>query len=263
MAWFGPRWMKVYNIDPVPRSMDARILIGLAFATVTWLFGELQYLLHDMPYGVISGIQLAVLLGLLSPVRRSWQFQNFRPWKISAYPSRLVIPILLLTGLAALNWSRLRWWSLLVVPGYLVGDALGGLIGSWIRHWVLAMKDVWNIARSMGPPIGGFALGYVVIAFIFAGLFASVWRTDARAFAGLQDRPTFVDFTYYSVMTISITGYGDVAPRAPVAKVLASAEALVGLGWTIVVFAAVLTVVQRKLDPKPGATGANEGQQGS
>jgi voltage-gated potassium channel Kch len=101
----------------------------------------------------------------------------------------------------------------------------------------------------MGPPVGGFALGYVVIAFIFAGLFASVWRADPSAFKGLPQHPQLIDFAYYSVMTISTTGYGDVAPQSPTAKLLASAEALVGLGWTIVVFAAVLTVVQRGLVP--------------
>jgi hypothetical protein len=103
----------------------------------------------------------------------------------------------------------------------------------------------------MGPPIGSFALGYLVIAFIFAGLFSSVWRGDLTAFKGLPEHPHFIDFVYYSVMTISTTGYGDVTPQSSSAKVLASTEALVGLAWTIVVFAAVLTVVQRRLEPQP------------
>jgi len=147
----------------------------------------------------------------------------------------------------------------MVVPGAFLGYELGELIGSLVRRWVLALRDVWDIARRMGPPIGGFAFGYLVIAFIFGGLFASVWRADSRAFMGLPEHPAFVDFVYYSVMTISTTGYGDVAPHSPLAKILASAEALIGLGWTIVVFAAVLTVVQRRHQPPQGG---NDGRHG-
>jgi voltage-gated potassium channel Kch len=116
----------------------------------------------------------------------------------------------------------------------------------------VALKQVWDIARRMGPPVGAFALGYLVIASIFAGLFASVWRADSAAFKGLSHHPTLIDFAYYSVMTISTTGYGDVAPQSPAAKILASAEALTGLAWTVVIFAAVLMVVQRHLQSQQG-----------
>ena len=113
-----------------------------------------------------------------------------------------------------------------------------------------ALEQVFDIARKMGPPIGGFALGYLVITFIFAGLFASEWRADTNAFKGLSKHPPFIDFLYYSVMTISTTGYGDVTPQSLPAKLLAAAEVLIGLAWTVVIFAAVLLVVQRQLHPE-------------
>jgi hypothetical protein len=52
------------------------------------------------------------------------------------------------------------------------------------------------------------------------------------------------------MMTISTTGYGDISPRSGLAKMIASGETLIGLAWTIVVFAAVLDVVvhRRGLD---------------
>jgi voltage-gated potassium channel Kch len=104
----------------------------------------------------------------------------------------------------------------------------------------------------MGPPIGAFALGCLVIASIFAGVFASVWRADSAAFKGLSQNPTLIDFAYYSAMTISTTGYGDVVPQSSAAKILASAEVLIGIAWTVVIFAAVLMVVQRQLQSHTG-----------
>jgi len=119
----------------------------------------------------------------------------------------------------------------------LLGMEIGVWIGHSIRNWVLALTAVWDAARRMGSPIGGFALGYLVVAFIFAVLFASVWRADSTAFKGLPQHPHLIDFAYYSVMTISTTGYGDVVPLSHTAKVLAAVEALIGLAWTVVVFA--------------------------
>jgi hypothetical protein len=164
----------------------------------------------------------------------------------------MLIMAFLSVALLAVYWRYLRWWSLVLVPGTLLGGGLAELIGRSVRQWLLALGQVWDVARRMGPPIGAFALGYLIIAFIFAGVFASIWRADSAAFKGLEKHPTLIDFVYYSVVTISTTGYGDVSPQSPLAKMLASAEALIGLAWTIVVFAAVLIVVQGHLQPPQG-----------
>ena len=75
--------------------------------------------------------------------------------------------VLLIAGF----WPVMRWWSFLIVPGMLLGNGLGELIGRSVRQWLLALKQVWDSARRMGPPIGACALGYLVIASIFAGVF--------------------------------------------------------------------------------------------
>jgi Ion channel len=148
----------------------------------------------------------------------------------------------------------LHWWSLVMVPSAIIGSEFAELIGQMVRRWLLALRQVWDVARQMGPPIGAFAFGYLMIVFIFAGLFASVWRADSSAYNGLSEHPTFVDFGYYSVVTMSTTGYGDVTPKSALAKLLASAEVLIGVAWTIVVFAAVLgVVVQRQSLPEQSA----------
>lgn len=249
LTTWGRQWMKLFRIDPPLSSLNARILTGLAFTIVFVVSGEVQVRLH-LPFGaILGGFQSPLLFGLLGHSRAAWWFTKPGFWKQMEYIPATVVLAVVSVVLVTLSWSSLRWWSLLVTPGFLLGIELGELLGRAVRRWVLALEQVWEIARRMGPPIGGFALGYLVIAFIFAGLFASIWRADFAAFKGLPDRPYFIDFVYYSVMTISTTGYGDVTPQSPPAKILASAEALIGLAWTVVVFAAVFTVVQRRLQP--------------
>jgi len=252
-ASFGHVWLnKVLRIDSSPNNFDARLLIALALTTVFVLFGDAPAFLGTLPGVIVNGLQSSVLTGLFSS---GLNRQNSSAWKSGFWKERQYLPVMLLIAgvsmmLVAGFWFVLRWWSFFIVPGILLGNGLGEWIGRSVRQWLVALEKVWGTVRQMGAPIGAFGFGYIVIAFIFAGLFASVWRADPTAFKGLSERPTFIDFVYYSVMTITTTGYGDVTPQSQTAKIVASAEALMGLMWTIVVFAAVLIVVQGQRQPQ-------------
>jgi hypothetical protein len=248
LAAWGRRWMSFFKIDSPPSGLNGRILTALAVTIVLALCKEVPTRLRGAFVPILSGVGAPLLFGLLGHPRAPWWFTNPGFWKKPEYRVATIVLGVWSAALVAMSWPSWRWWSLLAVPGFILGVELGELIGRSLRRWVLALEGVWEIARQMGPPIGGFVLGYLVIASVFAGLFASVWRADSAAFKGLPEHPSPADFAYHSVMTISTTGYGDVAPQSPPAKILASAEALVGLGWTVVVFAAVLTVVQRRLE---------------
>ena len=244
---WGRRWSSIFETALPPRSFDDRILTGLALTLVFALSAEVQVRL-GAPLGVILGGFISpFLIGLFGHPYGGWWFTRPGFWKKREYAPATAILGTLIVPLVILSWSTWHWWSLLIVPTIFLGIELGMLTGRSIRNWVLALREVWEMARRMGPPIGGFVLGYLVISSIFAGLFASVWRADSLAFRGLPEHPHLLDFAYYSVMTITTTGYGDVVPRSSLAKILASAEALIGLAWTVVIFAAVFTVVQRRI----------------
>lgn len=237
-----------------PRSIDARILTGVAFALVFEFSGEVERYARA---SVVGSLQFPILFGLLGQQTRALWFRDPGLLKKKENLPRTLIFALLLASLVGIGWRTSRWWSLLMIPKALLGIEIAILVSNWVRRWVLALEEVWIIARRMGPAIGGFAFGYLVIAFIFTGLFAATWIADSKSFRGLPDHPGLIDFAYYSVMTISTVGYGDVSPQSPSAKVLAAMEALIGLAWTIVIFAAVLTVVQKRLEPQQNGSTPN------
>jgi Ion channel len=214
---FGHRWLRGARvIDSAPTSLDARLLIGFAYATLFVVIGRVWLFLGRTAGLILSMFQYSVLTGLLGsslrpPEASAWKFDF---WRRREYLPAVLILAFLIVAMFAASWPVLRWWSLVLVPGTLLGGGLAELIGRSVRQWLLALKQVWEVARRMGPPIGAFALGYLVIAFIFAGVFASVWRADSAAFKGLSEHPTPIDFGYYSVVTISTTGYGDVSPQS-------------------------------------------------
>ena len=93
--------------------------------------------------------------------------------------------------------------------------------------------------------IGIFAQCYVIISYF-----------DPTSFS-FGDAPEFgaslMSATYFSVATITSTGYGDIHARSEAAMAVASAEMLIGYVMTVVFFStiAALAFRGRKNDPSP------------
>lgn len=86
-------------------------------------------------------------------------------------------------------------------------------------------------------------LGYTGIVYTFGALYAAMWRIDSHAFAfGWTSHYDlgFFDFLYFSLVTATTLGYGDIVPVTPAARVVVCIEVLLGIGWITVVFAAVV-----------------------
>jgi hypothetical protein len=77
----------------------------------------------------------------------------------------------------------------------------------------------------------GAVLLYLTIAMIFAALYAFVGLCFPNAFKGLpiSDTPRLTaNLIYFSFVTLTSTGYGDIVPVHPIARSLANLEAIIG-----------------------------------
>ena len=123
---------------------------------------------------------------------------------------------------------------------YLAGLWLGLMLGTNVNRWIVALKPTFQLLRRMGRTLTAFAVGYLAIVTIFATLFAAVWRlAGPDSFAGLPARPAMPTFVYFSLVTATTVGYGDIVPKSALARSLAGLESIVSLAWTLVVFAAL------------------------
>ena len=129
-----------------------------------------------------------------------------------------------MAGTAAV--SRLHAPSILDV--YLFAGAL--LIMGTTLGYVVA-RAVFAPGRVSYHRIVGAVLVYLSVAVTFSALFTIVGMLVPQAFSGmvLEDNPALAsNVIYFSFVTLTSTGYGDVFPIHPVARSLCNLETIIG-----------------------------------
>lgn len=97
---------------------------------------------------------------------------------------------------------------------------------------MLVARHVFAARRVTVHRIRGAILVYLNLAALFALAYGAIQAHVAAAFGGslfpLHPRDATAAFTYFSLSTITTTGYGDVVPMIPLTRSLANLESVVG-----------------------------------
>jgi hypothetical protein len=173
------------------------------------------------------------------------------------------LTLVLLTGLLAMGRQRRRvvWGICLVLPA---------LIGKWLDHWQPDLVPDWSflvpgvlfvifvvghllhfILRA--PQVNSEVLCAGISGYLLLGLLWALAYTlsaqlipDAFAFTAgpASSHNAMAGFTalYYSFITLSTVGYGDIVPVSGAARMLAMVEATVGIFYTTVLLARLVTL---------------------
>jgi voltage-gated potassium channel Kch len=124
-------------------------------------------------------------------------------------------------------------WRLLLV-GVAQLTALLAILNRISRHEHVTFQTV----------MGGVA-AYALIAFVMAAVFHSLqFLTGTAALDGVVATG---DYVYFSFVTLTTVGYGDITPATELAKRLAVVEAFVGQVFLIVLVARLVTLWGRRV----------------
>ncbi len=158
----------------------------------------------------------------------------------------LTISWLLVIGVWSLRgfgWSFIAGIGLAVVGVILnvlaVNSPSGiGVYGSFVALMGFLLIAIWCTLRqiaigtetSVNRIVGAVSL-YLLLGVLWAATYALVEIADPGSFNGIsvQDRQSFNSgWLYFSFVTMTTLGYGDIGPVSPIARVLAYMQAVFG-----------------------------------
>ncbi|MBE9029588.1 two pore domain potassium channel family protein [filamentous cyanobacterium LEGE 11480] len=123
---------------------------------------------------------------------------------------------------------RLGWFSAEVLfLAVLIQVVYGIYLGVAVY---LILRDILLCQQVTVDTIRGSICVYLLIGFIWAFLYGIVASLDAQAFSTsiLNATSSYGEIIYFSFVTLTTLGYGDILPVSPIARMLANLEAIVG-----------------------------------
>ena len=183
-----------------------------------------------------------------------------------------VFSLMLVSGASAVAQKP---WALVVISVIALG-ALSVRWASWAAD-LTVWREVSTLATLVplcivilmlvvrrGPVtrqrIEGAIAVYVLLGLTWAQAYELLALLDPGAFAGAVGRQTSPSWVYYSFVTLTTMGYGDITPLNPVARSLAILEALTGQLYLAILVARLVSLElhSRRGGPGDGPRGRDQ-----
>jgi voltage-gated potassium channel len=87
--------------------------------------------------------------------------------------------------------------------------------------------------------LGGI-FGYLLLSMVWAVLFVWIERWEPGSFVISEQSDLSSTMIYYSLVTLTTLGYGDVLPRTPIAELVSGLEAVVGVLYVAVMIGSIV-----------------------
>ncbi len=108
--------------------------------------------------------------------------------------------------------------------------------------WIVGENVLLTGKVDLNIIVGSVAL-YLLIGLIWSILYTMLLEISPNSFAGIEARPWYDNMsttTYFSFVTLTTLGYGDISPVKPIAQVLVILEAVVGMFYIAVIVASLI-----------------------
>jgi hypothetical protein len=197
---------------------------------------------------------------------------------------KVLTPILLGGTLLFALWTsrvgprirRIAWVvvPLLVVATVFTGIASGGDAGHAVVAWMSAILVLAALIAILGrlaehttisfqTVLGALSM-YLLLGLLYAAVFSGFAAMSGDPFfAQGANAGTSVNYVYFSYVTISTVGYGDLSAEQSFGKMLAASEALLGQLFLVTVVALLVSNLGKARRGRGSRTGERAGSEGS
>jgi len=169
----------------------------------------------------------------------------------------------ILAGLLAVAGIALRWLRLALPTPAIIGWGLALPLLFMIFLTLANIREVFRDDQAVtGERVTGAVAVYLLFGLTFAYLYAFLDQLLPGAFnltvhANVADPAHMESFTYFSFITLTTLGYGDITPVHPVARMCVSVQALFGQLYPATLLARLvsLEITNRQATRPPGPGG--------
>ena len=201
-------------------------LLTLMLSFLLFVIGPMQ------TAGVITGNHFGYFFGLVLVPAAFLYSRNL----FAAGPIGVAIALVVATALLDVQrFSRIDLYL----------DSAAWLIAGLALSVVVA-RAVFGSGRVTYHRVVGAVLLYLIIGLVFVALFGFVALSIPDAFTNLAtlegDFAVAGNLIYFSFVTLTTTGYGDIAPVHPYARSLANVEAIIGQIYPATLLARLVTL---------------------
>jgi voltage-gated potassium channel Kch len=136
-------------------------------------------------------------------------------------------------------------WGLDPRVGRVLQD--GMMTGFYLWVLVVVLREVFRPRTSEVDAVVGALCGFLLIVMVFMrvhGLIEALrpnsYRTDGLPFSESSDAMLVASFQYFSTITLTTVGFGDIVPVTPLARLVTGLESMVGQLYLAVVIATLV-----------------------
>ena len=109
----------------------------------------------------------------------------------------------------------------------------------------VVLNQVLTAERVTEDTVLGSACAYLLLALAFASAYEAVFFFDSEAFKGIETEgglSPFAQLSYFSLVTLTTLGYGDISPVHPFCQSLAIVQTVIGAMFPALVVARIIAV---------------------
>ncbi len=157
-------------------------------------------------------------------------------------------------SLAKNRWAYILGWALallsLAVGGVQLSieSRLPFLIGKVIAFafcllsMIIVLGEVLFGKSVDANRVAGSVCVYLLLGLNWAFVYSFLYVVDPTSFVGLAENPgdDFLSLLYYSFVTLTTLGYGDISPGTPIARALAYLQAVSGVMYVAILVASLI-----------------------
>ena len=210
--------------------------IYLFFSLIIFLFSAAVVV--ELPDGLGEDIFSAVTILMLAVSIKSLKTE--RTWKWTVYA--LIAVFILFTGLGKFFAHQLYIYFILII-----------LLVFFIGSFATASKQVLFVGDIDRNKIIGSLTLYLLLGLIWTMIYLLLLAMDPSAFSGIEAvnwQQGFSRVAYYSFVTLTTLGYGDILPTNHIAEFFVYMEAIIGVFYMAIIVSSLISLHLSALQDK-------------